>query len=195
MLPWPWPSLALRASLARQLAELGRRLALFCINGAGLPGWTPTDKTEAQFWNAEIQRVAKMNDAQRVRCFLQNNKMRHKLLMDSMGVPEDRAVRDAYTYGAVKGEGFEIVVAHKFPPGTVLFIRDYRERETTMKFKRVIVESVGTDLARRALARPDALMLTLTLAPRVARSLARCSSRITPRPPRGSASARITETG
>jgi surface protein len=30
---------------------------------------------------------------------------------------------------------------------------------------------VGTDLARRALARPDAL--TLTLAPRVARSLAR----------------------
>jgi hypothetical protein len=32
---------------------------------------------------------------------------------------------------------------------------------------------VGTDLARRALARPDALTLTLTLAPRVARSLAR----------------------
>ena len=32
---------------------------------------------------------------------------------------------------------------------------------------------VGTDLARRALARPDALSLTLTLAPRVARSLAR----------------------
>jgi len=32
---------------------------------------------------------------------------------------------------------------------------------------------VGTDLARRALARPDAL--TLTLAPRVARSLARFS--------------------
>ena len=190
----PWPSLALRASLARQLAELGRRLALFCINGAGLPGWTPTDETEAQFWNAEIRRVDKMNDAQRVRCFLENNKMRHKLLMDSMGVPEDRAVRDAYTYGAVKGEGFEIVVAHKFPPGTVLFIRDYRERGTTMKFKRVIVESVGTDLARRALARPDALMLTLTLAPRVARSLARCSSRITLRPPRGSASARITET-
>ena len=32
---------------------------------------------------------------------------------------------------------------------------------------------MGTDLARRALARPDALSLTLTLAPRVARSLAR----------------------
>ena len=33
---------------------------------------------------------------------------------------------------------------------------------------------MGTDLARRALARPDAL--TLTLAPRVARSLARFES-------------------
>jgi hypothetical protein len=32
---------------------------------------------------------------------------------------------------------------------------------------------VGTDLARRALARPDALAHALTLAPRVARSLAR----------------------
>jgi hypothetical protein len=32
---------------------------------------------------------------------------------------------------------------------------------------------VGIDLARRALARPDALSLTLTHAPRVARSLAR----------------------
>ena len=32
---------------------------------------------------------------------------------------------------------------------------------------------MGTDLARRALARPDALTLTPTLAPRVARSFAR----------------------
>ena len=32
---------------------------------------------------------------------------------------------------------------------------------------------MGTDLARRALARPDALTLALTLAPRVARALAR----------------------
>ena len=32
---------------------------------------------------------------------------------------------------------------------------------------------MGTDLARRALASPNALTLTLTLAPRVARSLAR----------------------
>ena len=32
---------------------------------------------------------------------------------------------------------------------------------------------MGTDLAHRALARPDGLTLTLTLAPRVARSLAR----------------------
>ncbi len=32
---------------------------------------------------------------------------------------------------------------------------------------------MGSVLARRALARPDALSLTLTLAPRVARSLAR----------------------